>query len=347
MKPYLPFIPPVGLLFLLAACGGGAADEDKKFEPIAQVRTAPATIGSSSDEISVYGASEAGPGGARTIIAPAEAIVATIKAPTGTSVGTGQVVVTLRPSPATRTEIARNASDTATASAAYRRAVRMRADGLVSNADVETARGALATTSATSRNLGIRGGVATLRAPGAGTVQGLTVKPGDQVAAGATIASIGTPGDVRARFGVDPAIAQRIRPGQPIRISMIDGSHAATVTVVGVDPQVDPATRLASVYAKLPAGTGIGAGEPLRATLSAGPSTTGVSIPYAALLDDGGRSYVFVVKGGVARVQDVSPGSSSGDRIQILKGLNPGDQVVTEGGTALEDGMKVDAGTAK
>lgn len=344
MKTYLPLIP----LVLLGACSGGTADAEKKPEPTAQVHIALATIGSSSDDISVYGTSEAGPGGARTVIAPAEAIVATINAPTGTAVRAGQVVVTLRPSPATRTEIAKNASDVATASAAYQRAVRMRADGLVSNADVETARGALATASATSRNLGIRGGMATVRAPGPGTVQGLTVKPGDQIAAGATIASIGAVGDLRARFGVDPAVAHRIYPGQPIKIALIDGSHSATVTVVGVDPQVDPATRLASVYAKVPAGVGIGAGEPLRAMLSVGASSTGVSIPYAALLDDGGKSYVFVVKGGVAKATDVSPGNSSGDRIQILKGLNPGDKVVTEGGTALEDGMKVaDAGAAK
>jgi multidrug efflux pump subunit AcrA (membrane-fusion protein) len=47
------------------------------------------------------------------------------------------------------------------------------------------------------------------------------------------------------------------------------------------------------------------------------------------------------VRNGVARRVDVSPGNSSGDSIQILKGLNPGDRVVTEGGTALEDGMKV------
>ena len=339
---------PLLSLLMLAGCSGGAAPEEKAPEATAQIRTAVAALGSSSDAVTVYGAAEAGPGGARALVVPAEAIVVTVNAPTGTAVGAGQVVVTLRPSPATRTEMAKASSDAALAAAAYQRALRLRADGLVSDAEVETARAAQATAAATRNNLGIRGGYAVLRAPGAGTVQGLTARPGDQLAAGATIATVGAAGDVRARFGVDPALAQRIRPGQPIRIALIDGSHEATVMVAGVDPQIDATTRLASVYARVPAALGLGAGEALRATLSTGAASSGVSIPYAALLDDGGRSYVFVVRNGVAKSVDVSPGNSAGDRIQILKGLNPGDRVVTEGGTALEDGMKVaEAGATK
>ena len=68
-------------------------------------------------------------------------------------------------------------------------------------------------------------------------------------------------------------------------------------------------------------------------------------MPYAALLDDGGRSYVFVVKDGVARSRNVVPGSSAGDSIAIASGVAPGERVVVAGGTALDDGMKVrDAG---
>jgi RND family efflux transporter MFP subunit len=329
-------------LLLLAGCGsGGGADDAQKGDPVAQVRTAPATAGAASLQSTLYGTAEAGPGGERSLIAPVETVVDRILAPNGTVVRAGQAVITLAPSRATALELAKASSDAMSADAAYARARRLRVDGLVSDADVETARAAEETARATCVHLDIGRGGLTVRAPIGGVVQGLAAKSGDQLAAGATIASIATKGDLRAHFGVDPAIAQTVRLGQPLELSSVSGGTHAAVSVDGIDQQVDPTTKLASVYADVPRGFGVGPGQALRASLSAAAQANGLSIPYAALLDNGGRSYVFVVTGGVAHARDVLPGNSSGDRIQILKGLAPGDKVVTEGGTALEDGMKV------
>lgn len=341
---------PIAVSILLAGCGGGAepaANTEASTEsaaddaPTAEVRVAVAMLGAISDSVTAYGATEAGPGNDRSVVAPAEAIVAQILAPTGTAVGAGQAIVTLLPSRTSRLEAVKAVSDARVADAALARAVRLRRDGLVSDADVETARAASATAHATVASVGVPGGGLTLRAPTGGTVENLTARPGDQIAAGATVATVAGRGDVRARFGVDPAIAPRIRVGRTAQVQLLDGSAAVLAPIVGVDPTVDATTRLASVFVKIPGGVSRSPGEPLRATVRVGAIASGITIPYAALLDDGGRSFVFVIKKGVAKSVDVSPGSSSGDRIQILRGLQPGDRVVVEGGTALEDDMKV------
>lgn len=335
----------------LSGCGGSAPDEAPHVEPTARVRTAVAQSQSIAREVQVDGAIEAGPGSARAIVAPAEAIVASIAAPNGTPVQAGQAVVVLRPSPPAQTELARAGIELATATAAYQRALRLRGDGLVSDADVETARSAMATATAVRQNLRLASGGGALRAPVRGTVQGMTVRPGDQVPAGTTLATIGSTDDMRARFGIDPALARQIRPGQQVRISAVgDGGNGdeGVTTVLGVDPQIDPATRQASVFVRLPSQGRWGLGQPLRATIALGAPPSGISIPYAALLDDGGKSFVFVVQKGAAKRVEVQPGNSSGDRIQILGGLSVGDKLVVEGGTALEDGMKVtEAGAAR
>lgn len=337
------------LLLLLAGCGGSgsepAAEESAK--PIAAVRTALAQSGESSDEQTLYGAAEAAPGAQHNLVAPADAVIATIAAASGTVVRAGQVIVTLRPAPTTRLAVAKAAADVAAAQKAYARSERLKADGLGSSADVDAALATLRSAEVAGRYVGMGAGGIALRAPVAGTVQALAVKPGDQIAAGAPIATIVAPGKVRARFGIDPALAVMLRTGQPVKVATLNDSGRGMARVVGIDPQTDPTTRLAALYADIPASIGAGAGEPLKAQLTVTHGAAGITIPYAALLDEGGRSYVFVVRGGIARRVDVVPGSSSGDTIAILKGLQRGERVVIDGGTALEDGMKVRDSGAK
>ncbi len=258
----------------------------------------------------------------------------------------GQVIAVLTPTPTTRLDAAKANSDAAAAKLALARAQRLRADGLMSDADVETARTAAATAAATQAAVSARAGSLTIRAPAAGTVQALTARPGDIIAAGVAVATLATKGEARARFGIDPVLAAQIRPGQPLQIAHPGGEAPLAAVVAGVDPQVDATTRLASVFARFAVGTSVGPGEALSAVLPIGAQTlSGVVVPYAALLDDGGRSYVFVVKGGVARSRTVVPGNSAGDSIVIASGVAPGERVVVAGGTALTDGMKVrDAG---
>jgi len=48
-----------------------------------------------------------------------------------------------------------------------------------------------------------------------------------------------------------------------------------------------------------------------------------------------------VVERGVARRRDIVVAPGSGDRVPVTSGLNAAELVITEGGTALEDGMRV------
>jgi HlyD family secretion protein len=72
---------------------------------------------------------------------------------------------------------------------------------------------------------------------------------------------------------------------------------------------------------------------------AAAPAAT--LIPKAALREIGGRSTVFVVKDGRAKVRGVEVLGPSGDNLRIGAGLAAGEQVVVQGPADLEDNAKV------
>lgn len=327
------------VIVLLAACS--SAPPVKPADPVALVSTARVAQGSIAETVTLYGAAESGTAARTGLVAPIEAIVVAIDAPVGTAVSRGQAIVRLALSPIARLDLTRADTEARLASAALGRAERLRADGLVGNAEVETARAAARAASATRASLSARTGALVLRAANNGFVDTITPSIGDLVPAGGVVATIAKAGDLRARFGVDPALARRLGRGARLQILPAGGGSPFSAPVQSVVPVVDPLTRLASVYTLIPATASIGAGETLTASIQISEAATALTIPYAALLDEGGQPFVFVVERGVAHRRDVTTGPASGDQIAILKGVSSGEVIVISGGTALEDGMKV------
>ncbi len=329
---------------LLGACSGGADEEAAAPAPVALVTLGRAEPGALAAQISLYGVAEAGPGGRLTVSAPAEASVVAIVAPVGTRVAAGAVIARLAASPTTRVDRVKAGSDAQAASAALARAERLKADGLGSNAEVEVARAAATSANAVRAAMTARTGGLTLRAPSAGIVETVTATPGDLVQPGTAVATITRASDLRARFGVDPALARALRPGTVLHITASGTAAAFDVPVETINPTADSQTRLASVFARLPAATGIGAGQTVRATADSaapGAGAAQLTIPYAALLDDGGQAYLYVVAGGVAHRRDITVGAARGDRVAVSGAVRAGEAVIVAGGTAVEDGMKV------
>ncbi len=326
-------------LALVAACSSQSPSAPA--DPVALVTLARATPGNVADRVTLYGAAENGSAGRSDLSAPIEAILVSIAAPVGTRVARGQIVARLTATPAVRLEMIKAAADARLAAQTLARAQRLRADGLVSNAEVDAARAAVQSTAATHSSLTLRSGQLVLVARSSGFVEAIVPAVGAVVPAGGAVATIAQAGDLRARFGIDPALARRLGRGASLLVIPTGGGSAFAAPILSVDPVVDPVTRLASVYTKVPYQSGIGAGETLSATVQITQPGTALTIPYAALLDDGGQPFVYVVAGGIAHRRDVRTGAASGDRIAVISGLAVGDLVIVTGGTALEDGMKV------
>ena len=135
----------------------------------------------------------------------------------------------------------------------------------------------------------------------------------------------------------------RIRPGQPATLSADAlAGKSFSGRVARLSPVVDPQTGTFKVTVEVRGpGRDLAPGMFSRVNITYDVHKNALIVPRAAILTEDGESAVYVVQAGVAHRIPVNLGYSDGDKVEIVKGLNTGDMVVTLGQNSLKDGTKV------
>jgi len=76
-------------------------------------------------------------------------------------------------------------------------------------------------------------------------------------------------------------------------------------------------------------------------SLSNSKSTTALSVPRKALVGSSKSPKVYVVRNGKARLTSFNAGTSDGEYLEVVSGLNQGDQIVIKGQVNLQDNSNV------
>ncbi len=105
-----------------------------------------------------------------------------------------------------------------------------------------------------------------------------------------------------------------------------------------VSPDLDAMTRTQEVRLRFDnPGELLKPGMFADARIDASPIPDAISVPAQALIQTGdGDRAVVALSGGAFDVRAVTAGIESGDRVQILSGLKPGEHVVTSGQFLLD-----------
>lgn len=171
------------------------------------------------------------------------------------------------------------------------------------------------------------------KSPASGVVIEKTVVDGAAVTAGQRLFRIADLGEVWVEADVYEAELQRITRKLPASITL-DYLPGKTLEgkVAFIYPYLDPAARTGRVRIALP-NKGLELKPDMYATvtfkLPLGPRLV---VPISAVVYTGPRRLVFVDLGnGALRPQEVTIGARSGDIVEITKGLEEGDVVVSSG----------------
>ncbi|HEX7618532.1 MAG TPA: efflux RND transporter periplasmic adaptor subunit, partial [Verrucomicrobiae bacterium] len=85
---------------------------------------------------------------------------------------------------------------------------------------------------------------------------------------------------------------------------------------------------------------GLRSGQFGRVSVPVGEASA-IRVPDSAVIQRGQMELVFVVANGHAQLRLVKTGNRVGDEVEVVSGLDSGEQVVTVGAPALTDGQPV------
>lgn len=190
------------------------------------------------------------------------------------------------------------------------------------------------------RAAGIMRDYAKLAAPFSGVVITRTVEPGNLATPGVPLLTIEQDGLYRLEASVDESKLATVRVGQAVEV-VLEADRKLNARVSEIVPSVDAASRTYIVKLDLPAAPQLRTGMFGRAIFPLGAQKV-VAIPLAALMDRGQLQSVFVVEDGVAHTRLVTTGRRTSDAVEVLSGLNAGEQVVRPVSAGLQDGSRVE-----
>jgi membrane fusion protein (multidrug efflux system) len=113
-----------------------------------------------------------------------------------------------------------------------------------------------------------------------------------------------------------------------------------------ISPTADPSTRNVKMKAVVQnSNDRLKPGYFAEVTIHTGENPHALVIPESGLFSQEGKFFAFVVQDGVAHRKEVEAGHRFDGKVEILKGIQEGDQVITTGHEQLSEGTRVKAST--
>jgi membrane fusion protein, multidrug efflux system len=276
------------------------------------------------------------------IVAKVSAEVQRIAVEEGDRVAAGQLLASLD-ARQLRLQVAQAQAALAKAERDYKRQVELHQKGLVAASAFENLKYDLDNLRASHDLAKLSLSYTDIRAPFAGVVSARRVKIGQTVQLGERMFRVTNPTPLKASVFVPERELQRLKVGQPASVQLDAlGGRAFPAKVALVSPTVDASTATFKVTLEVADRSGdLKPGMFARIGIVFERRADALTIPRVALSETDGAVTVFVVANGKAAIRAVKTGLSNGASIEVVSGLQPGDQVVVVGQNGLKDGNAV------
>ena len=179
-------------------------------------------------------------------------------------------------------------------------------------------------------------GYTKVTAPFDGVITRKYADVGDLAAPGKPLLEMEDARDLQLEADVPEAVIGHLALGDKLGVRVSGVSNELAGVVSEIAPSADPNSRTFLVKLDLPPTPGLRAGQFGRVAVPVG-ETSALRVPASAVLQRGEMELVFVVVNGHAQLRIVKTGKRVGDEVELVSGVDAGEQVVVDG-AAQSDG---------
>ncbi len=178
-----------------------------------------------------------------------------------------------------------------------------------------------------------------------GVVTDRPLYAGEMASSGAPLLTVMDTSSVIARASVPIGELRSLKIGNEGTIAATDGSVELHGKVIVISPALDPNSTTAEVWVKGPnPGGRLRPGATVQVGIVAETINDALVVPAAAILpsqESAGDTVLIVGPDSLAHERRIETGIREADKVQVLKGLDLGEQVITVGGFGIQDKTKV------
>jgi len=181
-----------------------------------------------------------------------------------------------------------------------------------------------------------------LRAPFNGIIGLRYVSEGSYTNPSTKIARLVKISPIKLQFSIPERYADQVKMGYPVTFTVDGTNQVFNAEVYAIDPQIEEGTRTIVIRALYPnRNEELKSGRYASVTLLLSKIENTVAIPSEALIPEMEGETVFVYRNGKASSVKVETGLRTESLIQIVKGLNFGDTLLTSGILQLRHNLPV------
>jgi membrane fusion protein, multidrug efflux system len=185
-----------------------------------------------------------------------------------------------------------------------------------------------------------------LTAPFDGMVRERHATVGQYLAAGSPVVTIVRMHPLRLRLAVPERAAPGVRVKQVVRVTLEGDTTVHEGHIARVSPAIDETNRTLMVEAAVPNEKGLlRPGSFANADIVLQAQEKAIVVPASALVTFAGVDKVLIVREGKSVEKRVNIGRRDGDRVEIVSGLDAGEQVIVDPGN-LVGGARVSVANA-